>query len=136
MKTYLPLKRVTRLQGELLAALGIFAEPIFDTERFIRLVTKERLMATDLISLLTADLVEEKATLVEELRAARENQARLLQQMIEDVIVIRFPSVPALLIRKLRNINNLDRLEALHRAALQAADLAALEQQLDAARTS
>jgi hypothetical protein len=93
-------------------------------------------MATDLISLLTADLVEEKATLVEELRAARENQAHLLQQMIEDVIVIRFPSVPALITRKLRDINNLNRLEALHRAALQAADLAALEQQLDEARTS
>jgi hypothetical protein len=138
------------VQGELLAALGIFAEPIFDTERFIRLVTKERLMATDLISLLTADLVEEKATLVEEkailveekailvkqLRAARENQAHLLQQMIEDVIVIRFPSVPALITRKLRDISDLNRLEALHRAALQATDLAALEQQIDAAPTS
>jgi hypothetical protein len=47
------------LQGELLAALGIFAEPLYKAERFIRLVTKERLMTTDLISYLLQDKVAE-----------------------------------------------------------------------------
>lgn len=31
-------------QSDLLATLGIFAEPLFSTERFIRMVTKERLI--------------------------------------------------------------------------------------------
>jgi hypothetical protein len=47
------------VQGELLTALGVFAEPLFSAERFTQLVTKERLMATDLISYLLKDTVEE-----------------------------------------------------------------------------
>lgn len=60
-------------QGELLATLGIFAEPMMHIKRFIRLVTKERLMESELISYLlkekTAELVEEKAVLEEKTAA-------------------------------------------------------------------
>jgi hypothetical protein len=122
------------IQGELLAALGIFAEPIFETARFIRLVTKERLMSTDLISVLTADLIEEKAALAKELVVAREESLQRFQQLVEDVIEARFPSVPALTIRKLRDIRDLDRLDALNRAVLKARDLAEVEQHIEAAR--
>jgi hypothetical protein len=61
-------------QGELLAALGIFAEPLVSTERFIRLVTKERLMTSDLISYLLKDKLAEME------QAHKQELARLEQE--------------------------------------------------------
>ncbi|MCU0490422.1 MAG: hypothetical protein MUD01_02345 [Chloroflexaceae bacterium] len=46
-------------QAELLTALGVFAEPIFDNERFVRLVTKERLMSSSLVSYLFKEKLAE-----------------------------------------------------------------------------
>jgi hypothetical protein len=62
-------------RGELLLALGTFAEPLFSKERFIRLVTKEQLMATDLISYLLEDKITEMRT---ELNAAYEDTLKTL----------------------------------------------------------
>jgi hypothetical protein len=136
-------------QGDLLAALGIFAEPLFSTERFIRLVTKERLMGSDLISYLLEDKLVEFAQREAEfaqreadsaqreaaLKAALEQQRFIdtLQQMVEDAIIARFPAVPAITVRRLRTIREPQQLEQLHRAVLAAVDLAALEQLLTAA---
>lgn len=104
------------LQAELLTALGIFAEPIIHTEQFIRLVTKERLMSSDLLTVLMQDKVQEYA--------AREAMLyQNLQQMVEETVMIRFPQAPARLILLLRSIPDLAQLRAVHRAILQANDL-------------
>lgn len=121
-------------QSELLATLGIFAEPLLTTERFIRLVTRERLMASDLISYLfeekTIAFAQEKALLEEHL-AAQQLRAQLLlqqaQQAVEDVIIARFPEVPATLTRRLSEITDPPRLQALLRAVLNASDLGEVE---------
>lgn len=79
------------IQNELLAALGMLAEPLLDTERFLRLVTKERLMQTDLITYLMKDkelafaereaaFAAEKATLEARLAAEAQREAALLQE--------------------------------------------------------
>jgi predicted transposase YdaD len=136
-------------QGELLAALGVFAQPLIETARFIRMVTKERLMGTDLITYLIQDrlveferekaVLEREKTAIEREKTAIEReheQATLrqaLQQSVEDVIIARFPSAPALLTRPLRAINEPARLQALLRAVLSASDLAEVEQLVRAA---
>ncbi len=122
-------------QGDLLAALGIFAEPLFSTERFIRLVTKERLMSSDLISYLLEDKLAEFAQREAALQTALEHQRFIdtLQQMVEDAIIARFPAVTAITVRRLRTIREPQQLEQLHRDVLAAADLAAVEQLLTAA---
>jgi predicted transposase YdaD len=133
-------------QGELLATLGIFAAPFLETERFIRLVTKERLMSTDLINYLLQDKVAEfeqekaaleqqKAIVVQE-KAALEKaalEARLvqaLQEAIEDAITARFPTAPLALTRPIRQTTEPTRLQALLRGVLTVADLAAVERLL------
>ncbi|NJO82165.1 MAG: hypothetical protein HC828_04730 [Blastochloris sp.] len=108
------------LQGEVLAALGIFAEPIFPVDQCIRLVTKERLMSTDLITYLLQDTVTE-------FEQERARWRTALQQSIEDVIIARFPTAPAILTRALREIQEPAQLQALHRAVLSAPDLAEVE---------
>lgn len=111
-------------QGELLAALGIFAEPILGTERFIRLVTKERLMTTDLIAYLFQDKVTEF-----EQREAAWRQA--MQRSIEDVIATRFPAAPIILTRKIRQIMAIEQLQRIHQIALTAADSTEIERALE-----
>lgn len=106
-------------------------------------------MSTDRISYLLedklAEFAREKAEYAQreaELEAALEREKataeqrrfrETLQQMVEDAIIARFPSAPAVLVRRLRTINDPQRLEQLHRAALVAADLAEFERQLAAA---
>lgn len=105
------------LQGELLTALGMFAEPLVSTDRFIRLVTKERLMSSDLLSVLMEDKVQ-----AYEAREAMLHQQ--LQQMVEETVMIRFPQAPAGLILLLRSITDIARLRSVHRSVLQATDVA------------
>jgi hypothetical protein len=128
------------IQAELLAALGIFAEPLVDAERFIRLVTKERLMSSDLITVLTADLVEEKDALLQEKDALAEQlrtrdiqHQQRLQQVIEDIIATRFPTAPIRITSQLRQIMNPDRLQSLIHVAAIAPDVATIEQALTTA---
>ena len=120
------------VQGALLTTLGIFAEPLLSAERFIRLVTKERLMTSDLISYLLQDKVEEFA---QEKTALETKLRQMLQQMVEDTVVARFPSATVLLIRQLRHVDDLTKLQNLHRAVLAASDLAEVEQHIEAALT-
>lgn len=76
-------------QEELLAALGVFADPLIETDRFIRLVTKEKLMATDLISYLmqekTAEFEQERADLEKRLLEQQELVNRSLQDALEEI---------------------------------------------------
>jgi hypothetical protein len=127
-------------QGELLATLGIFAAPLLETERFIRLVTKERLMSTDLISYLLQDKVaefEQQKAALEQQKAALEQQrviaVQALQQAIEDVVVTRFPDAPARLMRGIRAYTDPVQLEQLHHAVLTVPDLAEVERLLSTA---
>jgi hypothetical protein len=143
------------MQAELLAALGIFAEPLVDAERFIRLVTKERLMSSDLISVLTADLVEEKDALLLEKSVLLHERGTLLQekdmllqervllaqqvqerlrQAIEDILVTRFPMAPLRITTQLRNVINPDQLQSLIHVAALAPDVATIEQAITAAQ--
>ncbi|NJO82386.1 MAG: hypothetical protein HC828_05910 [Blastochloris sp.] len=114
------------LQGEVLAALGIFAEPIFPVDQCIRLVTKERLMSTDLITYLLQDKVEEFAE-----REARWRTA--LQQSIEDMLATRFPEAPVGMVRRIRQVENVDDLNELRRVMMSAPDLATVAQVIQAA---
>lgn len=111
------------MQGELLATLGIFAEPLLATDRFIRLVTKERLMTTNLI----ATLMQDKVTEFDQ----RETQWRqALQHAIEAVLITRFPEAPLRLITNLRQIRDPEQLAGLHQAVLYAPDVATVERLL------
>ncbi len=124
------------VQGELLAALGTFAVPLIDIRRFIQLVTKERLMATDLISCLveeqveekTAELVQEKAVLAEEKATLETRLRQTLQQTAVDIITARFPTAPIVLSSQIHAVTDVDRLQALIRTLITVPDLAALEQ--------
>lgn len=137
-------------QAELLTTLGIFAEPLMATEQFVRLVTKERLMASDLISYLMQDQVaeweHEKAEWKQEKAALERTQAELrialereqtavkkaamqeaalktAQQAIEDILIARFPDTPLTVMRDIRQITNPDRLQALIGPLVSAATL-------------
>lgn len=100
-------------QGELLAALGTFAEPIFSLARFFQLVTKERLMTSTFIRTLFHEEFDE---LEQELQ-------RSLRQAVEDVLVARFPQAPVTTIRDIRSITDRQRLQGLVGAIAQAADV-------------
>jgi len=52
--------------------MGIFAEPLMETERFVRMVGRERLMTSDLITY----LMEERFTEQERAHAAQLEQER------------------------------------------------------------
>ncbi|MFP4440632.1 MAG: hypothetical protein ACLFVO_25640 [Chloroflexaceae bacterium] len=112
------------VQAEMLTALGIFAEPLLETERFIRLVTRERLMASDLISYLIQDKVaeweqkeaklqEENAALHAQLQAAQQTTVQAGQHAIEGILIARFPDAPLAVMHDIRRITNPERLQAL-----------------------
>lgn len=50
-----------------------------------------------------------------------------MQQTVEDTVILRFPNTPAVLVRKLRSLTNLNQLVALQRDVLQAPNQAAVE---------
>jgi hypothetical protein len=67
-------------QADLLNILGVFAEPLIDHERFIRIIGREKLMASDLISY----LVEEKLSEIEaKLEAQFEAKYAQLEAQLE-----------------------------------------------------
>jgi hypothetical protein len=108
-------------QADLLSILGVFAEPLIALEAFVHLVGKEKLMASDLITY----LVDEKvAELMEQKLAA---VLRTLQDAVEDAVILRFPNTPAVLVRHIRSLTDLDQLAALQRDVLRAPDQAAVE---------
>lgn len=108
-------------QSDLMAILGVFAEPFIATETFVRKVGKERLMASSLASYLLADREAEI-----EARA----QAAALQQALEEAVMARFPNAPLIIVRDIRRVIDADQLRALIVAVIQAADLAEFEARL------
>lgn len=104
-------------QADLLSILGVFAEPLVDTNRFIRLVGRETLMASDLLTY----LMDEKLAEVER------RYAGPMQQAVEDVVVARFPNTPVVLVRNIRAVTDPDQLGTLLRDMLHAPDQAAAE---------
>lgn len=104
-------------QADLLSILGVFAEPLIDSQAFVRLVGKEKLMASDLITY----LVDEKVAEVERRFSVE------MQRAVEDTVALRFPNTPTGLVRNVQFLNDLDQLAALRRAILQAPDQAAAE---------
>jgi hypothetical protein len=109
------------VQSELLAALGIFAEPLIAIEKFVRLVTKERLMTSDLITYLT---MEKTAELEHKLVDS-------LQHATELLIMARFPNARVTIISDIRRVTDEDHLRRLLDTIAQAPDIATVEQALE-----
>jgi hypothetical protein len=104
-------------QADLLAILGVFAEPLVPVEQFVQRVGKERLMATDLISYLVGEqLAEREARYVAE-----------LQQTLEVTLATRFPQAPLELVLRIRQVTQPEALHRLIRTAVQAGELATVE---------
>lgn len=142
-------------QGELLSALGIFAEPLMTAERFVRLITKERLMSTDLISYLMQDKIaewaQERTELTAQIQAAQEAAMKeaamkeaamkeaaaaalkMAHQAIEDILIARFPEMPVIVLHTIRQITDPARLQALFKPLATAATLDEARQLLTAA---
>jgi hypothetical protein len=111
-------------QADLLVILGIFGEPIIPLERFIRLVGKEQLMASDLVSYL-----------MEEQNAEREARSiERLQRTLEGLIALRFPEAPLRLAGTIHSIADEERLHQLVLAVGGAADIQSVEAALNRAR--
>jgi hypothetical protein len=141
-------------QPDLLSILGVFAEPLIAPERFARLVGKERLMASDLLTylmdeklaevekqhaaelaakdaaLMAAELAAKDAALVAELAAKDVALRQAPQDAAEDAVVLRFPNIPAILVCTIRRLTDPEQLKALHTRALQAPDQATVERLL------
>ncbi|RRR65523.1 MAG: hypothetical protein EI684_22885 [Candidatus Viridilinea halotolerans] len=143
-------------QADLLSILGVFAEPLMPTERFVALIGKERLMSSDLITY----LVDEKIATIEkeiekkiekeiekkiekeiekkyadELQQTRITLSRAIQELVEDTVIFRFPATPAVLVRNIRSCTDAEQLAALHHAILQAPDQPTVEALLTALPT-
>jgi hypothetical protein len=132
-------------RADLLTILGVFAEPLLETSRFVRLVGRERLMASDLISYLVderiAELEQERAAeraALQQERAAeraalqqeRAAERAALAQMVVDTVVARFPTTPIAVGEAIRRVRDVQRLQELHAAILRAPDQASVERLL------
>lgn len=127
-------------QADLLSILGVFAEPLIDSQAFVRLVGKEKLMASDLITYLVDEKVAEiEKKYADELQQTRTAMSRALyqalQEAVEDAVILRFPNTPAVLVRNIRSLSDPEQLASLRRAVLQAPDQPAVEALLAAVRT-
>jgi hypothetical protein len=136
-------------QADLLSILGVFAEPLIDTQRLVRMIGKERLMHSDLLSYLMAEKEAEFTKKEAELRAVLEaEQAELwatkekertlshlleLQQILADTVVTRFPQAPLALVNHIHRVQQPARLRDLISVALRAPDLEEFERQLQQA---
>ncbi|NJN66467.1 MAG: hypothetical protein HC884_07000 [Chloroflexaceae bacterium] len=139
-------------QADLLSILGAFAEPLIEPQRFVRMVGKEQLMSSDLLSYLMAEkeaeFLKKEAELKGVLEAeraryeadqaellAREKERTLshlleLQQILADTVVTRFPQAPLALVNDIHRVRNPVQLRVLISAALRAPELGEFERQL------
>jgi hypothetical protein len=137
-------------QADLLSILGVFAAPVMAPARFINLVTKEKLMSSDLIEYLAKDIIAEqeakwqtrleteRQTLEARLKAEREarletERAARLQterETVTSMVSLRFPDAPMRLIHVIWRITDVSKLQALRAAIPDVPDLTTLEQQL------
>jgi hypothetical protein len=115
-------------QADLLVILGVFGEPLIPAERFVRLVGKEQLMTSNLITYLVEEEVAE--------REARSRYVEDLQRTLEATIAARFPQAPLTLALTIHNITQPDKLHRLIVDVVRATDLATVEQELSSAMTS
>ncbi|MCG8353847.1 MAG: hypothetical protein MI924_39285 [Chloroflexales bacterium] len=108
-------------QADLIAILGVFAEPLVSPDRLVRLVGRERLMTSSFANYLLADKTAEI-----------EAHARMeaLQQALEEAVMARFPTAPLILLRDMRRVSDPTKLRGLIVAVIQATDLGEFEQQL------
>ncbi|MCG8353677.1 MAG: hypothetical protein MI924_38425 [Chloroflexales bacterium] len=117
-------------QADLLAILGVFAAPLINPARFIRMIGKEKLMSSDLLS----TLVEEKlAELRPQLEARLAAERWEFQQTLADVISKRFPHAPLTLMDTIRRITHPAQLRTLIMTAVTATDLSEVERVLQQA---
>jgi hypothetical protein len=131
-------------QGDLLSILGVFAEPLMETERFKRLVGRERLMESKLFNDLFQERINERVTAVQnELQARfqaekaelerkiRDDEAEKaeletrseLQHTLVDALLTRFQHVPPALLRDLWQVKRIRDLHTLIVGVVQAADV-------------
>jgi hypothetical protein len=119
-------------QADLLTILGVFAAPIMAPARFIDLVTKEKLMSSDLIEYLAKDIIAEQEAKWQA-RLEAEQSARLLQterETLEALVSLRFPDAPMRLTNLIRKITDVTRFPALRADIPDVPDVATLEQRL------
>ena len=107
-------------QADLLVILGVFGEPFVPAAQFVRLVGKEHLMGSDLVSYLMEEQVAE--------REARYTEE--LQRTLEATIAARFPAAPLRLAQTIHQITRTDVLHRLIIAVVSVADVPAVEQEL------
>jgi hypothetical protein len=110
----------------------VFAAPIMAPPRFIDLVTREKLMSSDLIEYLAKDIIAEQEAKWQA-RLEAEQAARLLQterETLEALLALRFPEAPMRLTNLIRKITDVTRLQALRADIPDVPDLATLEQHL------
>ncbi len=122
-------------QADLLTILGVFAAPLMEPVRFINLVTREKLMSSDLIEYLVKDVVKDAVTqaLQEqeaqwEARLAAEREARTEHEALAALLALRFPDAPLRLAGLIYQISDVDRLRTIRLGLPTMPDLATLEQ--------
>lgn len=125
------------IQADLLTALGVFAEPLLSAERFLQLITKERLMSSDLFTLVyqeqLAEFDQREAKLRQQIAEREQEQVRwreAMQQSVESVFINRFPLAPAKLIRAIRQLQDVKQLHTLHDLMLTTDDIGVVEQSI------
>jgi len=119
-------------QADLLTILGVFAAPIMAPARFIDLVTKEKLMSSDLIEYLAKDIIAEQEAKWQA-RLEAEQSARLLhteRETLEALVSLRFPDAPMRLTNLILKITDVTRFPALRADIPDVPDVATLEQRL------
>jgi hypothetical protein len=137
-------------QGDLLSILGVFAEPLMETERFKRLVGRERLMESKLFNDLFQERLEEcveerinervnervtavqnelqarfqaeKAELERKIRDDEAEKAELQHALVE-ALLTRFQQVPPAVLRDLWQVKRIRDLHRLIVGVVQAADV-------------
>jgi hypothetical protein len=117
--------------ADLLTILGVFAAPIMAPVRFIDLVTKEKLMSSDLIEYLAKDmLAEQEAKWQARLEAEREACLQTERETLASMVSLRFPDAPMHLTHLISKITDVSKLQALRADIPDMPDLATLEQRL------
>ena len=129
-------------RGELLTALGTFAEPLMPSQRFLQLVQKEHLMASGLIATLFQDeftaieaekqaLLKQKDELVQqkdELVQRQDELTHSFQQALHHALALRYPTAPAQLFDQIAQVRAAQQLQQLLDTILTAPDLAQIQQ--------
>lgn len=131
-------------QADLLSILGVFAEPLINHERFVRIVGRERLMASDLLNYLMEEKLAEMEGKLAEIKAAQQAEIEAVKQMalrqtqttLEEAIIARFPEAPIALVHDIRHVTDPQQIQQLIVAVIRAVDLAAFEHVLTQAVTA